>query len=267
MPTRVWRGSIGRVHLAPWEIWDAAIAVIRENVRVSQRCIDAGTVTPEAVLRARAALADAEQQRAEAVRVREAARGVVNLTLDQPDATPLVISGDDEVPGAPTLTLDEAFASSARREERRIASAAADGARAQGRAAASAFLPSVGVALDYGVQGDRYELDRQHDVATASIVLSWNFFNGGQDVARRDAAAAAYRGADLRASEVDRQIALDVRTAWDAVQVARSNVETANTRLTAAQSTFTLMERRYAEGARTCTSNGPTRVRSSRPLS
>jgi outer membrane protein TolC len=230
------------------EIWDATIAVITENVRVSQRCVEEGTATPDAVLRARAALADAQQQRLEAIRLRDAARGVVNLTLDQPDATPLVLPADDEVPSAPEISLADALTTSARREEHRMAQASMDGARAQGRLASSAFLPSVGLAVDYGVQGDRYAFDREHDVATASIVLSWNVFNGGADRARREAATAASRGAGLQATEIDRQIELDVRTAWDAVQTARSAVETANARLTSAKSAFTLVERRFAEG-------------------
>jgi outer membrane protein TolC len=230
------------------EIWDATIAVITENVRVSQRCVEAGTATPDAVLRARASLADAQQQRLEALRMRDAARGVVNLTLDQPDATPLPLPANEDVPGAPEITLPEALTASAKREERHMAKASIDGARAQGRAASSAFLPSVGVAVDYGVQGDRYAFDREHDVATASLVLSWNLFNGGADRARREAATAASRGAGLRATEIDRQIELDVRTAWDAVHTARSAVEAATARLAAAQSAFTLVERRFAEG-------------------
>lgn len=230
------------------EIWDAAITVIAENVRVSQRCVEAGTMTPDAVLRARAALADAQQQRLEAERLRNAARGIVNLLLNQPDNTSLVLPSDDDVPGAPELALDAALLASSGREEHRMATAAASGARAQDRAAVSAFLPSVGLAIDYGVQGDAYRFDRQHDVATASIVFSWNLFNGGQDRARRQVAAAAYRGAELRADEIGQQIALDVRTAWEAVQVARSSVETANARVAAARSAFTLVDRRLTEG-------------------
>ena len=230
------------------EIWDAAITVIAENVRVSQRCVEAGTMTADAVLSARAALADAQQQRLEAERVRDASRGVVNLMLNQPDDTPLALPSTEDVPGAPELTLDAALVASSRREEHRMAAAGALGARAQGRAASSAFLPAVGLAVDYGVQGDAYRFNRQHDIATASVVLSWNVFNGGQDQARRAAANAAYRGAELRADEIERQIALDVRTAWDAARVARAAVETANARLIAARAAFTLVDRRLTEG-------------------
>jgi outer membrane protein TolC len=236
------------------DIWDAVLPVIAENSRVSQCLVDAGSSTPDAVLRTRAALADAKQQRAEAVRVRDAARGAFNLLLDQPDETPMPTApGEASMTGkslfdAPSISLDLALQSSARREERQMASAAASGAHAQQRAATAGFVPSVGVAADYGIQGDRYHFDRNHDVATASVVVSWNLFSGGQDMARREAADAAQRSAELQAAEIDRQIALDVRTAWDAVRVAREALAAADERVNAASAAFHLIDRRYTEG-------------------
>jgi outer membrane protein TolC len=230
------------------EVWDATLIVLRENLRVAQRCVDAGSITPDAVQRARAATADVEQQRAEAIRLREAARGAVNLLLDQPDEAPLSLPADAEVLWQSDIALDAALQSGRTREERRAVMAAADGARAQGKAANSAFLPSLTFAADYGIQGNDYAFDRRHDVAMASVVLSWNLFNGGQDVARRQAANAASREASLQAAEVDRNITLHVRTAWDAVQVARTAVSAAEARVNAAQSAFNLIDRRFTEG-------------------
>jgi len=230
------------------EILDATLPVLVEHVRVSQCLVDAGNATPDAVLRARAELADMQQQRAEAVRVRDAALGALNLLLDRAPDEPVPALAEDALPAAPTITLADALASSARREEREIAVAAIDGARASGRAASSAFLPSVAVAFDYGVQGNGYHFDRGHDVTIASVVLQWNVFNGGQDGARREAASAARADADLQRADIDRQIALDVRTAWDAAQVAREAVEAATARLDAARAAFKLVDRRYTEG-------------------
>jgi len=230
------------------DIWNATIPVLAENARVSQCLVDAGSSTPDVVLRARADVADAEQQRAEAARVRDAALGALNLLLDRAPSEPVASVADSALPVAPTITFADALAASAQREERAMAGAAIDGARAAGRAASSAFLPSVAVAVDYGVQGNGYHFDRDHDVAVASVVLQWNLFNGGQDAARRESANAAREDANIQRADVDRQIALDVRTTWDAVQVARSAVESARARLDAARAAFKLVDRRYVEG-------------------
>ena len=230
------------------EIWDVTLPVIEESARVSQCLVDAGSGTPDAVLRARAAVADARQQRAEAVRLRDAALGAFNVILDRDIESPAPALSDSTLPSPPSITMTDALAASARREEWSMAGAAVEGARAQGRAAASTFLPTVSVALDYGVQGNRYRFDRANDVLIGSVVMQWNLFNGGQDVARRDAARAAQRGAELHRSEIGRQIDLDVRTSWDAVQATREALEAATARLAAARSAFTLVDRRYAEG-------------------
>lgn len=230
------------------DVWDATLPVLLENARVSQCLVDEGKATPDAVLRARSDLADVRQQRAEAARLRDAALGSLNLLLDRPADEPIAAIVDEQLPNAPTISLTDALAASTRREERDIATAAIDGARAAGRAASSAFLPSVAVALDYGVQGSRYQFDSRHDATIASVVLQWNLFNGGQDHARREAAAASRDEALLQRSEIDKQIALDVRVAWDAVQVAREGVTTATARLDASRAAFRLVDRRYAEG-------------------
>ncbi len=210
------------------EIWDATLPVIEEGARVSQRLVDAGTATADVVLRARAALADARQQRAEAVRRRDAALGVLNLLLDRPADVLVPALADTALPVPPGISLADALSASSRREERAIVAAAIDGARAQGRAAESAFLPSLAVAAEYGFQGNGYRFDRDHD--------------------RRESAAAARRGAELQRADLDRQIVLDVRTAWDAVQVAREGLDAAGARLAAARAAFSLLDHRYAEG-------------------
>jgi len=230
------------------DIWDATLPVLKENARVSQCLVDEGKATPDAVLKARADLADAEQQRAEAVHNRDAALGALNLILDRDTDTPVSPIAADALPTPPTISLADALVSSAKREERRMAAAAIGGARASTRAAASSFLPSVAVAVDYGVQGNGYRFDTNHDVAIASVVLQWNLFNGGQDDARRQAAAAARREAEAQLSDIERQIDLDVRVAWDAVQVSRGAQASAETRLESARAAFRLVDRRYTEG-------------------
>jgi outer membrane protein TolC len=231
------------------QVWDATLPVLEENARVSQCLSDAGTATPDAVLRARAALADARQQRSEATLAVTEALGALNLLLDRPTDSPVPALTEDALPSPPQITLAEALASSARREERAVAGAAIEGAHAQGRAATGTFLPAIAVAADYGVQGNSYRFDRHHDVATASVVVQLNLFNGGQDAARRESAYAAGRGAELQREEIERQLAFDVRTSYDAAQIAREALVSADTRLAAARSAFRLVDRRYAEGA------------------
>ena len=189
-----------------------------------------------------------QQQRAEAARLRDAALGMLNLLLDRDADTPVAMLQEAQLPDLRPLTLGEALSASQRREERAQTAAGSAAARAQGRAAAATFMPSLALAADYGVQGSEYHFDRDHDAAIASVVLQWNLFNGGQDAVRREQAASARRAMSLRGADTDRLIALDVRTSYDAVGVARQGVESATARLDAARRAFQLVDRRFTEG-------------------
>ncbi|MFN8579925.1 MAG: TolC family protein [Gemmatimonadaceae bacterium] len=230
------------------EIWDSALPVLGENERASERLLGAGSITGDAVYRARAAVADGQQQRADAVRLRDAALGALNLLLDRDVDAPVPMLSDSLLPEPASVSEADALAASQRREERSQTMAGQAAARAQGRAASSAFLPSLALAADYGFQGSDYQFNGRHDAAMASVVLSWNLFNGGQDAMRREEAASAHRAMVYRGAEVDRMIALDVRTAWQAVGVARQGAVAAAARVEAARRAFQLVDRRFAEG-------------------
>jgi len=124
-------------------------------------------------------------------------------------------------------------------------------ARAQGRIASAALLPSVALSASYGVQGDRYRFNRQSDVALANFVLSWNLFNGGQDMARREQASFARDEATYRRREAERGVRVQVANAYDAVVAARASLLSANDRYESSRRAFTLVERRFAEGLAT----------------
>jgi outer membrane protein TolC len=120
---------------------------------------------------------------------------------------------------------------------------------AQERAALSTFLPTVALAVDYGFQGNEYRFDSRRDHTIASVVVSWNVFNGGQDVARANQASVERRRLEYQRAEVEKLIALQVRIAWESARVARGAITTAGDRLESARRTFELVRRRHEAGA------------------
>jgi outer membrane protein TolC len=117
--------------------------------------------------------------------------------------------------------------------------------------ATAAFLPAVALALDYGFQGRDVRFNGDHDFWTASVAVSWNLFNGGQDAARRQGARADAERLRARLEEAEDLVRLDVRQAFEAAVVARDAIATAEARLVAARRTFELVSRRYQEGLAT----------------
>jgi len=235
------------------ELFRATLPLMEENVRVNERLLANGTVTPEAVLRARAERSEVVQQLADAEQREAAARRSFNVLLDRPLEASVELLSDSAlamlVDPTASLTLDALLQHAlAAREELHQADYGIVAASAQEKAATAAFLPTVAVALDYGVQGNTYRFDRDHDALAASVVVEWNLFNGGRDEARRQQASIGANRARVARREIERRIELDVRQAYDAVQVARAGIATARDRVAAARRSFELVTRRHAEG-------------------
>ncbi len=231
------------------EIFDATLALVRENERVAVRLMDEGRATTEAVSRARAERSQVEQQLADARQRHAAAVRVLNQILHRPLDSPVEMVPDSLLNRPLPMDADSAVVYAlAHREELRQADAALRVADATRHAATAGMLPSVSVALDYGFQGSDFSFESDSHYWSASVVASWNIFSGGSNLARRSAATQeAARARTLRA-ELEEKIELEVRTAHEAAQVAQEAIATADDRLAAARRTFDLVQYRYREG-------------------
>ncbi|MEZ4417738.1 MAG: TolC family protein [Gemmatimonadota bacterium] len=233
-------------------IWANTLPLVTEAERVAQRLVDAGSATPDAVLRARAERSDVEQSLQEAEAQADAAERAFNRLLDRALDTPVDSIAELALRIPVALSLDETVAHAlAHREELSALDEGVGAAEASVRLATSSLLPDLAVAVDYGFQGRDLRFKGDNDFWVASLALSWNVFSGGQTLARRDAAQADVRRARLRREEVEGLIRLEAHQAWEAATVAFAAITTAEDRLEAAARTFRLVRRRYDEGLAT----------------
>jgi outer membrane protein TolC len=231
------------------ELNAAVLALTDELLRAAERRLALGLTTPDAVLRARADRAEADQALAEATERRAAAGRALNLVLGRPlEQTPVALLPDSLLDFPLDSTPDTYLQRAEQRDELAQAAWGERAAAATVRAARAAFLPSVAVALDYGTQGREYRFGSERDFLVASAVLQWNLFNGGQDAARRDQAQLDVERARLQRADLARQVALQVRSAFGAAQVARRAVATATERESAARRSWELVRRRSEQG-------------------
>ncbi|HET9441563.1 MAG TPA: TolC family protein [Longimicrobiales bacterium] len=231
------------------ELYQNTRLLLQENVRVNERLLANGKVTPAALHRAIADRSEVEQQIAQAEQQRSAAARYFNYLLGRVPGDELTLIPDSLLEVSLSISADDAVRSGlARREELRQAEGGIKVAEAQQRLARASFLPSVALAVDYGIQGNEYRFDTRNDVAIASLVVSWNVFNGGQDMAKRQQASIDVERSELRLKEAEHQIEMQVRQAYDAVTVSRRAIDAATDRLRAARRSFELVERRHAEG-------------------
>jgi outer membrane protein TolC len=263
------------------EVLEAARELARENRRTSARLVDAAKTTRDAVYRAEVDVLAVEQQLEGATAAVAQARRYLNVLRNRPPRTPVpapqqradalidrhVRSARASLPralslqtsleagslstasdeSAPTAS-DESAAWTPRRAELDRLDAAVHAAEAQRRGAQTAYLPSVSLAVDAGIQGERYGFDGEKPFVMGSVVLRWNLFDGFQDrreVQRRRLEAQKLR---TRRADVAQQITLELQSALDEVRVAARSLQTAEARVTAAQESFRLTSRRHDAG-------------------
>lgn len=220
-------------------ILQASEKLLAENVRVSQALVDAGKATRDRVLRAEAEHLDAVQQ-LDAARTQAAqAQRLLNLLRAEPDDAPL------NLPRPEDLQLPAHVDPTPRtRPELRQLDQNVRAAMAGERAARSASLPTLGIAADYGIQGEDYHVDSDSDFDTISLVLRWQLWDSGSRSAQRRHAAAQRAGLEARRDDLQRRLELARRAAREDVATALRAIDTGNARLAAAEEGFRIAERK-----------------------
>jgi outer membrane protein TolC len=231
------------------ELYTNTLGVVTEAVRVNEKLLANGKITPASLHRAIADRSEIEQHIAEAEQHRNAARRYFNYLLGRPSETVVESFADSTLMKSLELPVEATISRALlAREEIEQADWGIKASEAQAKLARSSFLPGVSLVVDYGVQGQDYRFDSDHDNAMASLVLSWNVFNGGQDNARRQQALIEVERGELGKRQAEQQIELQVRQAYDGVVVSKKAIDAAQDRVNAARRSFELMRRRYTEG-------------------
>lgn len=222
-------------------ILEASERTLGENVRVAQALVDAGKATRDRRLRAEAERL-AVVQRLDLARAQaQQAQRYLNFLRGQPLETPVELAATEG-------QIAEAAAAGRSRPELRQIEHAVDAADAKRRAARAGRWPTLALGADYGVEGERYEFDRDHDFSMASLVLNWSVFDFG--LRRAQQAQATAETASLRAQRDDlkQKLALAEQASREDLAVAVRAVESANARREAADESFRISSRKRDEG-------------------
>jgi outer membrane protein len=212
-----------------------------------------GKVTQDQVLRARAELLAAQQQRRDSDNAVAQARSYLNFLLNRMLDMPLDDAADEtletQTSGLRAAALADLRAEALeRRPELRQLAAAASAAQAQVRIAQAALKPSLSLGVDAGSQGTEYRFGPGYNFVAASLVLNWKFFDGGANRAELAQARIAERQAQLHREESELQVQLEVQQAADRLSATADSLATARAREEAAAAGFRIASRKRDEG-------------------
>ena len=246
------------------EIFDAALELVDENVRVNERLLGFDRVTRDAVLRARSERLAVVQQHREAEKDRDLARSYFNFLLNRPLDTQVEASDESALiaqvaPPSLIVPISMEQPVSTRqyelkqralnnRYELKQLDAALRASESAIDISKSAFLPGVSLAMDVGIQGENYAFAGESSFYMASVVLSWNLFNGFQQRSRLQQARIDHQRLRTQYDELEQQIQLQVQEAYDNMEVSLESLRTAEERLATSEEGYRIVSRQYDEG-------------------
>lgn len=91
-------------------------------------------------------------------------------------------------------------------------------------------------------------LSGRDEDGSASVLMGWNLFDGGERTAERAERLANFRSAELQASAVERGIETEIRTALVDLESQRASYDAASTATTAARRNLEETTELYRQG-------------------
>lgn len=226
---------------------DTTLALVTENLRVSQRLFENDKVTIDAVYRSESELSKVEVQRAQANNFLEASRSFFNFLLNRPlDSDIQLISLRPE---PVSVSLDEAsLLAIQNRDEllqieqyQQLNVHVTDLHKGKN-------IPGLFGVVDYGFQGEQYSFTGEDDFVMASLVMKWNLFQGSTNRQKVQQSKIDGEKLDELYAETQQQIRLEVINYYYALQAAYESVQSARKQTRSAQRAYELISRKYTEG-------------------
>jgi outer membrane protein len=230
------------------QLLDNTKELLKENVRLSESLFRNHKVTEEVVFRSEAELSKLEQQRAEAEKNALLAASYFNFLLNRPLDAEIEVDFIDQkqVFRAYDLETLTTRALKRRSEFRQLQSAIAAARHTVGLHRSS-ILPTVTAVFDYGFQGERYSFTGEDDYWMGSLVLSWNLFQGGQDIAKKKQAMVQKKQLEAQHAELETKIKLQVKEAYYNMNVAKKTVISSEDTLKSHKQAFFIVSKKYKQ--------------------
>lgn len=232
------------------------VALADESIAAHQKILktvtiqnDLGLTTPADVSRAKARLENVQSQREDRRSALEQARESYRRLTDHLPATAVDIpSAQAALPPSVNDAVDMIDDHSPR-----MAQAVQD-RRSLDRQLASqtgTFFPKIGLQAQGNWKDDVQGRTGSNRDARAMVTITYNFFDGGADIALRNRIAARLREADYELDRRRREVAQDIRIDFNAMEAARAKIATIESEIASSERVVQLYAQQFREGRRT----------------
>ncbi|TSA25659.1 MAG: TolC family protein [Bacteroidetes bacterium] len=238
------------------DLFEQTLDVVRENLRVSESLYANDKVTVDAVYRSRAELSKVERQMAEAEKFHESARAYFNFLLNRSLESKIEVDIRNILIDSLLSNVNESIGLAlSHREELKQTDAYLSASENNVRLTKYNHTPTLGLGVNYGIQGETYEFNDQSDFVIASLVMQWKLFHGMETRSRIQQATIEQQLLKERYDELQNQISMQVIDAWYGVQAAAKAVGAATVQSQSASKAFEIIRKKYTRARPACLSS------------
>ncbi|MBL6975070.1 MAG: TolC family protein [Deltaproteobacteria bacterium] len=224
---------------------------VKAHIKTARAFHKAGIVGRDDVLRAETALARVQEQLSRAENGETLARVALNMAVGLPpgeDTNPVGQFQEDPPPWGSTLqeSIDKALAN---RPEIAAVGQQVEAADAGRKAMIGALVPTLSAVFRYNYQkGNLFQQEQNYFVGG---VLTWNFWQWGEQWYRMKATQALRDKALAGMEKARLGITLDVTKAWTDIRTARASIAMNRKAIESAQENLRVVTKKYEASAAT----------------
>jgi outer membrane protein TolC len=219
-----------------------------ENVRVNRKLVENNKLTIDKVYRSESELSKLDQELQDAGKDRKIACAYFNFLLNRPLDDSIIAQEPLVFPAISDITGNLSLKALETREEIMKLENYSNISDLQKKMNESGILPDMFLVVDYGFQGEKYQINKNQDYVQASAILTWNLFSGFQNKAKIRQAILQKEIIDDQLDEIRKQIEMQVLSTMNELLTAEKAIIAAEARLKNSREGFRIVKRKYEEG-------------------
>lgn len=227
-------------------IYNNALALVQENLRVSEKMVANNVATKEVVLRAKTQVSQVQSSVIEATGKRQNAAAYFNFLLNQPLEQPVMVDSTIASQYKPLEPI--ALETPTAREELAQLKSHQKILGTNVKLNRAYNIPTLNAFYNIGFQGFGFNLGDKQFYQMGGLQLRWSLFHANDNKYKIQQSQLDLQALDNRYKETEQQLSLQVRTAYTDYYTAQQSMKAVDDEVQSAQETYRFTERRFREG-------------------
>jgi len=228
------------------EIYNNALAVVNENLRVSEKLVKNTVATRDVVLKSKTQVSQVQTSLAGAEENKKNAAAYFNFLLNQPFDTPI----EKDTAIFNTLDTKETFSPDVpeNREELAQIKSGEKALTTNLKLNKTFNMPRLNAFYDIGFQGYGFNIFNKQFYQLGGLQLTWSIFKGNDNKLKVKQTQLGIEQLQTQYDNTQKQLQLQVTTTYNAYTTAVQTLQSAADETASAREAYRLTDKKYREG-------------------